>query len=171
MTIRGRPQEATVVVADVYQGLDGVPRGTVKYLRVMEQVPRPWSVYLGYQPSDASPGQMVAVSLYTHLSVKVLHGVVPVRGRRLGIFHGAGRPEHLPAALDEDFMEVQRMRTFVNFQPGECRSASAATRQRSQRPARNRPRWRWQPPARPRPQPGETAPAAAALPDRRATDL
>ena len=29
--------EATVVVADVYQGLEGVPRGTVKYLRVMEQ--------------------------------------------------------------------------------------------------------------------------------------
>ena len=41
------PPEATVVVADVYQGLAGVPRGTVKYLRVMEQVPRPWSVWLG----------------------------------------------------------------------------------------------------------------------------
>ena len=43
--------DATMFVADVYQGLDGVPRGTVKYLRVMEQVPRPWSVYQGYEPT------------------------------------------------------------------------------------------------------------------------
>ena len=126
-------KEAVVAVVDVYQGLSGVARGTVKYLRVMEQVPRPWSVYRGYQPSDASPGEMVAISLYTHLSVKVLHGIVPVEDDGSACSHGAGRSEHLLEALDGDFMEVQRMRTFVNFQPGERRSCVGCHEQRSQR--------------------------------------
>ncbi|MCR4413826.1 MAG: hypothetical protein NUV77_15510, partial [Thermoguttaceae bacterium] len=115
-------KEATLVVADVYQGLDGVKPGTVKYLRVMEQVPRPWSVVLGYHGNDSSPGQMAAISLYTHLSVKVLHGVVPVHEDGSACFTVPARRNVFFQALDGDFMEVQRMRTFVNFQPGERRS-------------------------------------------------
>ena len=118
----GQSAEASVFVSDVYQGLDGVAPGTVKYLRIMEQVPRPWSVYLGYQPSDSAPGQMVAVSLYTHLSVKVLHGVVPVQEDGSAQFTVPAGRDIFFQALDADFMEIQRMRTFVNFLPGEQRS-------------------------------------------------
>ena len=123
----------------------------------MEQVPRPWSVYLDYQPSDAAPGQMVAVSLYTHLSIKVLHGVVPVQPDGSAHFTvPAGRDIYLQA-LDGDFMEIQRMRTFVNFLPGERRRASAVTSS-AQAPA-NQPRLALDlPPSKPQPQPGETAP-------------
>lgn len=46
---------ATLLVSDVYEGLTDVPRGEVKYLRVMEQIARPWSAYLGYQPNDSVP--------------------------------------------------------------------------------------------------------------------
>ena len=127
-------KEATVVVADVYQGLDGVAPGTVKYLRVMEQVPRPWSVYLGYQPNDASPGQMVAISLYTHLSVKVLHGVVPVEKDGSAYFAVPADRNIFFQALDADFMEIQRMRSFVNFQPGERRTCIGCHEHRNRAP-------------------------------------
>ncbi|MFH1266832.1 MAG: hypothetical protein ABIK89_13975, partial [Planctomycetota bacterium] len=35
--------EALVVLGDVYRGLKGVERGEVKYLRVLEQIPRSWA--------------------------------------------------------------------------------------------------------------------------------
>ncbi len=151
-------KEATVVVADVYQGLDGVAPGTVKYLRVMEQVPRPWSVYLGYQPNDASPGQMVAISLYTHLSVKVLHGVVPVEKDGSAYFAVPADRNIFFQALDADFMEIQRMRSFVNFQPGERRTCIGCHEHRNRAPVNRHPMALDAPPSRPRPQPGETAP-------------
>jgi hypothetical protein len=149
---------ATVVVSDVYQGLDGVARGTVKYLRVMEQVPRPWSVYQGYRATDAAPGEMVAVSLYTHLSVKVLHGVAPVYDDGSACFRVPARRDIFLQALDKDFMEVQRMRTFVNFQPGEWRSCVGCHETRNQAPVSRPLLALRQPPALLAAQPGETAP-------------
>ena len=111
-------REATMLMTDVYQGLEGVRPGAVKYLRVMEQVPRPWSAYIDYDRRDASPGQMMAISLYAHLSVKVLHGVVPVREDGSALFTVPADRNIFLEALDEDFMEIQRMRTFVNLRPG-----------------------------------------------------
>ena len=151
-------KEATLVVADVGRGLDGVPPGTVKYLRVMEQVPRPWSVYFGYRGNDASPGQMTAISLYTHLSVKVIHGVVPVCEDGSASFTVPADRNIFLQALDADFMEVQRMRTFVNFQPGETRSCIGCHEHRTEAPPGRSLLALAQPPARPQPQPGETGP-------------
>jgi hypothetical protein len=150
--------DATVVVADVYQGLDGVAPGAVKYLRVMEQVPRPWSVYQGYQPSDSSPGEMMAISLYTHLSVKVLHGVVPVQPDGSAHFTVPADRNIFFQALDKDFMEIQRMRSFVNFQPGEKRSCVGCHEPRNRVPSNLRPAALNYPPAKPQAQPGEIAP-------------
>jgi len=150
--------EATVVVADVYQGLDGVAPGSVKYLRVMEQVARPWSVYVGYQANDAAPGEMMAISLYTHLSVKVLHGIVPVREDGSAHFTVPADRNIFLQALDKDFMEIQRMRTFVNFQPGERRSCIGCHERRNRVPANRRLAALDGPPARPQAQPGEIAP-------------
>jgi hypothetical protein len=154
----GDAAEATVLVADVYQGLSGVPRGEVKYLRVMEQIARPWSAYLGYQADDQAPGQMVAISLYTHLSVKVLHGVVPVHADGSAFFTVPADRNIFLQALDEDFMEIQRMRTFVNFQPGEQRSCIGCHEPRNQTPVNRSLLALKSPPTRPQAQPGETAP-------------
>jgi hypothetical protein len=151
-------EQATVMVANVYRGLDGVAPGTVKYLRVMEQVPRPWSVYRGYRPDDSSPGQMVAVSLYTHLSVKVLHGVVPVDEDGSAYFTVPANRNIFFQALDRDFMEVQRMRTFVDFQPGERRSCVGCHEQRSQAPLGRPLAALLRPPQSPQPQPGDAGP-------------
>ena len=151
-------QQATLVVSDVYRGLDGVAPGTVKYLRVMEQVPRPWSVQRGYRPNDSSPGQMVAISLYTHLSVKVLHGIVPVHQDGSAYFTVPAHRDIFLQALDGDFLEIQRMRTFVNFKPGESRSCIGCHEHRNLAPANHRPMALDFPPAALEPQPGETVP-------------
>jgi hypothetical protein len=150
--------EATVLVQDLYQGLDGVVPGSVKYLRVMEQIARPWSAYLGYQANDSSPGQMVAISLYTHLSVKVLHGIVPVQPDGSVALTVPAQRNLFFQALDKDFMEVQRMRTFVNFQPGEQRGCIGCHEHRTRAPVNHRPLALRPPPARLRPQPGDTGP-------------
>jgi hypothetical protein len=151
-------ETATLLVADVYQGLDGVARGTVKYLRVMEQVARPWSVYQDYSPRDQAPGQMVAISLYTHLSVKILHGIVPVHEDGSAFFTVPANRNIFLQALDEEFMEVQRMRTFVNFQPGEQRSCIGCHELRNQVPQNHRPLALATGPVSPQAQPGEVAP-------------
>jgi hypothetical protein len=128
-----RADEATLVVADIYRGLDGVKPGTVKYLRVMEQIARPWSAWQG-RPDDGIPGQMIAVSLYSHIWIAVLHGVVPVRDDgSVSLRVPAGKNLYFQA-LDKDFMEVQKMRTFVNLRPGEQRSCIGCHEHRNQAP-------------------------------------
>jgi len=150
--------EATVLVTDVYQGLDGVAPGAVKYLRVMEQVPRPWSVNNGYQANDRAPGQMVAITLYGHLSIKVLHGIVPVRDDGSACFTVPANRNIFLQALDKDFMEIQRMRTFVNFQPGERRSCIGCHENRNHTPVSRPPLAMKSPSVKLQPQPGEIAP-------------
>ena len=57
-----------MVLSDVYRGIEGVPRGTVKYLRVMETVPRPWAARR-YWDGDAAYQQHAVVSLNGSLHV------------------------------------------------------------------------------------------------------
>lgn len=115
------PKEATVVLSDVYAGLEGVSRGTVKYLRVLEQVARPWSARR-FWPNDSTLGQHAPISMNSHIFVKVLHGVVPVQDDGSAYFTVPAGKNLFFQALDADYMEVQRMRSFVNFQPGESRA-------------------------------------------------
>ena len=62
------------------------------------------------------------ISLNAHIFVKIHHGVVPVREDGSAHFVVPARKNLFFQALDKDFMEVQRMRSFVNLQPGETRS-------------------------------------------------
>ena len=101
---------------------------------------------------------MAAISLYTNLSVKVLRGVVPVREDGSAQFVVPANRNIFFQALDEDFMEIQRMRTFVNFQPGERRSCIGCHENRSHAPANRRPLAMDYPPVRLQAQPGDAAP-------------
>ena len=69
--------QAMCVVSDVYHGLKDVPRGTIKYIRVLEQVPRPWAARRRW-PGDEYDQQHACITKDTHLGLKVQHGVVPV---------------------------------------------------------------------------------------------
>jgi len=153
----GEPEEATVLVTDVYRGLSGVERGDVKYLRVMEQIPRSWDA-TPRGGIDAIPGQQPAVSYHTHIWIAVLLGIVPVEDDGSARFHVPADRNVFFQALDEDFMEIQKMRTFVNFQPGETRSCIGCHEHRVEAPASRVVEALRHPPAELGPQPGEVAP-------------
>lgn len=148
----------TLVLSDVYRGLEGVPRGSVKYLRVLEQVARPWSAHR-FWPGDSTLGQHAPISMYSHIFVKVNHGVVPVQADGSAHFTVPARRNIIFQALDENFMEVQRMRTFVNLQPGETRGCAGCHEGRSKAPHAGPGLLALaKPPVSPAPQPGETVP-------------
>jgi hypothetical protein len=147
--------EATVLLVDLYRRLQGVKPGTIKYLRVMEQIPRSW-VASQIQPGDAVRGQNPAISLHTHIWVGVLLGVVPVEEDGSVLFKVPARRNIFFTALDKDFMEVQKMRTFVNFQPGETRSCIGCHDPRDGARAPEQPLAMLKPPRVIGPQPGDT---------------
>jgi len=116
----GRNQ-AVCMVQDVYHGLANVPRGTVKHLRVLEQVPRPWAAQSkGFH--DEYDQQHVVITKDTHLGLKVQHGVVPVEADGSAHFIVPANANIFFQALDEHYMAVQTERTFVNYMPGETRA-------------------------------------------------
>ena len=113
--------EAACMVADVYHGLEGVPRGAVKYLRIIEQVPRPWAAQFKGN-SDEYDQQHVVITKDTHLGLKVQHGIVPVESDGSANFVVPADANIVLQALDAECLAVQTERTFVNYRPGEVRA-------------------------------------------------
>ncbi|MCH5378339.1 MAG: hypothetical protein JJ992_30650, partial [Planctomycetes bacterium] len=116
---QGGDAASTVFLSNVYEGLEGVPQGTVKYLRVMEQIPKPWSAEVdplrGEDRRADGFGGHLAISCNAHIWVAVLQGIVPVDEDGSACFEVPANRNLFFQLLDEDFMEIQRMRTFVNF--------------------------------------------------------
>jgi hypothetical protein len=112
---------ATLMVLDVYHGMEDVRRGSIKYLRVNEQIPRPWGARR-FWDGDLYDQQHACISKDTNLGLKVQHGIVPVYDDGSAHFLVPADRNIFLQALDENFMEVQRERTFVNYRPGETRS-------------------------------------------------
>jgi len=115
-----RKKQALVMVNNVYQGLEGVPRGTIKYIRVLEQVPRPWAARKRW-PGDEYDQQHACITKDTHLGLKVQHGVVPVEDDGSACFVVPADANIFFQVLDANYMAVQTERTYVNYQPGETR--------------------------------------------------
>jgi hypothetical protein len=150
---------ARVVVADVYRGLDGVPRGTVKHIRVNEHVPRPWAARR-FWDGDVFDQQHSVVSCNAHLGLKIQHGVVPVEEDGSAHFLVQADKNIFFQVLDEDYLEIQRERTFVNFRPGEVRSCVGCHERASELPksqAATLPLALMRAPDSPGPQPGEAS--------------
>jgi hypothetical protein len=153
---------ATLFLNNVYRGLDGVAPGTVKYLRVMEQVPKPWAAEVDPLRSEDRNadgfGGHLCVSWNAHIWVAVLHGIVPVHEDGSACFSAPAGRNLFFQALDKDFMEVQRMRTFISLEPGETRSCIGCHEHRTQAPATRPAMALARPPATLSAQPGEAAP-------------
>ncbi|NQV33519.1 MAG: hypothetical protein HQ515_12575, partial [Phycisphaeraceae bacterium] len=109
---------AECYVSDIYQGMGGIKRGEVKYIRVMEQIPRPWDCRQFWE----GVGHTDLISRGTALAAKAMHGVVPVYKDGSARFLVPADRNIYFQALDENFMELQRERTYVNYRPGERRS-------------------------------------------------
>jgi hypothetical protein len=155
--VLGRDTSATLVLSNVYDGLEGVEPGEIRYLRIWEQVPRPWTAHR-FWPDDATLGQNAVISMYAHIYVRVLHGIVPVEADGSAHFQVPADRNLFLQAVDKDFLEVQRMRTFVNLRPGESRSCIGCHEPRNQTPSRGIPLALRRAADRPGAQPGETVP-------------
>jgi len=149
--------DAEVLLSSVYEGLDDVEAGTIEYLRITEQVPRPWSARRFWE-GDSAGGQHVALSLRSVLGLKVLHGVVPVHEDGSAYFTVPANKNIYFQALDENFMEIQRMRTYINLRPGEKRSCVGCHRLRRLAPPSRAAAALNRPATKPRAQPGDIAP-------------
>ena len=110
--------EALCVLANVYQGMDGVKPGEVKWLRVNESLPRYWSTGRRWGPAVDSASWKAA------LWPRVQWGVVPVEKDGSAQFVVPANRAIFYQALDENFREIQRERTYVNYAPGEVRSCT-----------------------------------------------
>lgn len=122
----------TFVLQDVYQGLGPtVKRGTVKYLRVVEEVSAKLDVmpdgkcredHPDYTNWYATPVDRVNGPFgWPTYVAKASHGLVPVAEDGSAEFYAPARKVLYFEALDKDFNEIQRMRSVVQLQPGETR--------------------------------------------------
>ncbi|MCP4642728.1 MAG: hypothetical protein GY851_19940 [bacterium] len=108
--------EALCIVANVYQGMEGVKPGEVKWLRINEAIPRYWDTGRRWGSATSSSSWKAA------LWPRAQWGVVPVEKDGSAYFTVPANRSIFFQALDENFMELQRERTYVNYQPGEVRS-------------------------------------------------
>jgi hypothetical protein len=125
---------AQCLVQDIYAGLDGVERGTIKHLRILEQLGRPWAARKSW---DDRHGQTHAHSVIGDgsLSIKVQHGIVPVEPDGSAHFFVPAMRNIYFQALDEHYRAVQTERTYVNYMPGEMRSCVGCHVPQNQSPA------------------------------------
>ena len=112
---------ATCIVTDIYHGMEDVDRGTIKYIRVLEQIPRPWASRRRWG-GDGYDQQHVVITKDTHLGLKTQHGVVPVESDGSAHFVVPAKANIFFQALDANYMAVQTERTYVNYMPGETRA-------------------------------------------------
>jgi len=114
---------AKCVVTNIYHGMENVEPGEIKYLRVLEQIPRPWSARRHSRGmADSYDQQYAVVSKDGALGLKVQHGVVPVEEDGSAHFLVPANANIFFQALDENYLAVQTERTFVNYMPGETRA-------------------------------------------------
>ncbi|MDR1584018.1 MAG: hypothetical protein LBS55_12330 [Prevotellaceae bacterium] len=131
---------AECIVTDVYSGMAGVEKGSIKYLRVLEQVPRPWGARRFYKPNytqDEYDQQHAVISKDAHLGLKIQHGVVTVEDDGSARFLVPAERNIFLQALDANFKAIQTERTYVNYMSGEVRSCIGCHESTSQAPRAN----------------------------------
>ncbi|MDR1896099.1 MAG: hypothetical protein LBR10_04825 [Prevotellaceae bacterium] len=128
---------AECIVTDVYKGMVGVEKGSIKYLRILEQVPRPWGARRFYKPEytkDEYDQQHAVITKDTHLGLKIQHGVVTVEADGSARFLVPAEKNIILQALDANYRAIQTERTYVNYMPGEVRSCIGCHESTSQAP-------------------------------------
>jgi len=157
----GKEAMGTLFMQDVYQGMTGIQRGKVKYLRVMEAIGVSWDDgWRSGQQGDGAGLQASAVSLQCDVNLKKTHGIATVHEDGSAHFTVPAEKNLFFQALDENYMELQRMRTFVNLMPGETRSCIGCHEHRTSAPPLQAGRSMAlnSPTETLRPQPGDTGP-------------
>ena len=140
-------ETGSLFIQDVYEGMTGIDRGRVKYVRVMGVLPWPW-------------GQHGMFHLGVSVHRKKIYGVAKVHEDGSAYFTVPAEENIFFQALDENYMQLQHMATFINLMPGEKRSCIGCHEQRRKAPglARARPQAMDYPVQTLAPQPGDSGP-------------
>lgn len=112
--VRGVPPDTpgTLLVTDIYQGLEGVPRGEAKYLRVLETLSK----------TVRTTPQRCDVGVNSGWDVRGVLGTVPIEDDGSVFFLAPPYKQLFFEVLDKDYLEIRRMRNFMNVMPGEVNS-------------------------------------------------
>lgn len=102
--------QCTMFIQDVYEGLTGIERGRVKYVRVMGVLPWPWD-----------ENGMFRIGLPGDVHRKRVYGVAKVHEDGSAFFTVPAEENIFFQVLDENYMLLQHMPTFINMMPGEKR--------------------------------------------------
>jgi hypothetical protein len=116
--------ESTLLLADVHRGLTGVPRGTAKHLRILEDLPR----------KSVLNGGVICTSGTLIFTIKRVLGTVPIEADGSSHFLVPANRNVYFEVLDKDFQEIQRMRSVVCLKPGEKRGCVGCHEGRNQAP-------------------------------------
>ncbi|MDP6636021.1 MAG: hypothetical protein QGG42_14070 [Phycisphaerae bacterium] len=98
-----------LTISDIYQGLDGIKRGEVKHLRVLET----------YSKTVHTTPQRVDMGVGCGWDARGVLGVVPVEADGSAHFEVPPFKQIFFEALDDNYLEIRRMRNFMNVMPGE----------------------------------------------------
>jgi hypothetical protein len=128
---QGKVAGAVCYLADVHADLPGIEPGTVKYLRISERVNWPFDKSprgeIRWLPGNPYFPQF---GYWSWAPVRVL-GIVPVEADGSAYFHVPSGQAVYFQALDENYLEIRRMRGHVSFQPGEVRGCTGCHESRS----------------------------------------
>ncbi len=113
---------ATLFIQNIYEGMPGIERGRVKYVRVMAALEWPWDE------------NGISWSLGTDPHRKKIYGIAKVHEDGSAYFTVPADENLFFQALDEDFMALQQMSTFINLMPGEQRSCIGCHEHRRKTP-------------------------------------
>lgn len=137
--LRARPREfamppaidlsqstGVLALSDIYRGrnMEGVERGEIKRLLVLEQLPKPVQFSGGQEP----------LTIGGTFALERVLGTVPVEPDGSAFMElPAGRPLFF-VALDENDLSVKRMQSFLTVQPGERTACVGCHEPRTQAP-------------------------------------
>jgi hypothetical protein len=115
-----------IIVADIYRGrnMDGIARGTIKKLLILENLPKP----VNYT------GSMDPISYGGSYTLNRVLGTVPVETDGSVSAHVPPLRSLQLVALDEDDLSVKRMLSFLTVMPGEVASCMGCHENRTVAP-------------------------------------
>jgi hypothetical protein len=115
-----------LVLSDVYQGrrMEGVRRGEIKKLLVLETLPKPIN----------ESGKMPPMSFGGTFTLERVLGTVPVDPDGSAYFEAPALRSLFFVALDEHANSVQRMMSFLTVMPGETTSCAGCHEERTRTP-------------------------------------
>jgi hypothetical protein len=143
--IDDKQKPGTMFIQDIYEGMTGIERGRVKYVRIMGNLEWPWD----------QNGLSSSLGVDPHR--KIVYGVAKVHKDGSAHFTVPAKENIFFQALDKDYMAVQEMATYINVMPGESRSCVGCHEPRIKAPGvvAKRPMALKLPPETPTPQPGD----------------